>query len=288
MRSFITPTRRALAFPISPRISHNLVRFNSSKKSDNVPSDASSPTKLPIPDKLNASVDVQKAKSAGEPERKDTTNNSLDKYLSFDELPKVPQAEVDRVVSINQLYSYQPRNIFDPEEESKPETFAYNFSMLPSDVNYPRRYSAVDVWHEVNGQSPDHTIKVHPLKRSITGKFERSTLLNEVSDFYLWDMFPQEDSFGAAPFDGDKTIDSVKNYEKKHNDLLKKKFDEEMAKSKELENFRNEINAAKSFVKKKYSTDEDTTVGQPRGRKKFDRELYKKYLKLVQGSRDKN
>lgn len=265
------------------------LRYLSSKKSDNnVTSDLATPPKLPISDsKGKAEVDLKNLsdQKASKQARTNNGKSFSSKYLSFDELPKAPQSVIDQFSG--KLFTHTPRNIFDAEDdELKPETFSYDFSMLPHDIiREPlNKAHASEIWHRINGVPSFSQNPEHPMKKSITGMFDLNPKLNEVSDELLWKLCPQGNMFGNAPFDGESSFNSVKLYEEKINKDLHDQFESTQAHAKEIKEFETDLYSSKSFVRTKTTKTAKSPAEKSGGRKKLDRALLKKYIKYSEDS----
>lgn len=257
-------------------------RFLSSKKSDKVPQDLP-PTSLSLSDsKLKTHAELKEGGSSRPTKstEEDSDSRRYTKYLSFDELPKAPQSIIDQVTMSDKLYPSKPRNIFDvDEDEMKTTTYSYDFSLLPHDLTMGLlRSPASEVWHRINGIPTTSQMPEHPLKKSITGIFEINPLLNEINDEVLWSLCPLGQMFENAPFNGDSSFDSVKNFEKKKNEVLKEQLSATEAKIKAAKDFENTLYSSNSFVRSKAQAPKEASA-KSGGRKKLDRALMKKYIK---------
>lgn len=282
MSLFLTASRVAKLHRSVPT-SFVFLRYLSSKKSDNVASDLATPTKLPLSDsKSKTDVDLKNISNLKSSKKTSSKNGKSysSKYLSFDELPKAPQSVIDQFSG--KLFSHTPRNIFDAEDdELKPETYNYDFSILPHDIiREPlNKAHASEIWHRINGIPSFSQNSEHPLKRSITGMFDLNPKLNEVRDELLWKLCPQGNMYGNAPFDGETSFDSLKLYEDKINKSLSNEFESTQAQAKEMKEFENDLYSSKSFVRTKATKAVQDPSGKSGGRKKLDRALLKKYIK---------
>lgn len=223
--------------------------------------------------------------------------NHRNKYISFKDFPKAPESIL--MQSTEELFSninMEPRNKNKEIRDDRlvdfkiPEKYltvpaADNITekdrLVAEEINnLLKSEEGVDLsslnlvrWYYEQENNQLQSLPEHPLKKSLSGMINLNPILNNISDQYLWELFPRGRSFGVPPFEPEISKNGFKNWEKSQLDELKKK-ENKFQTDDEIADFKALWHKSRTFYK-----------ASPNGRRKLDRKLLRKYKKLKQAGK---
>ena len=219
------------------------------------------------------------------------------KYISFKDFPKAPESVL--MQSTEELFSninMEPKNKIKEVRNDRlvdftiPEKYltaptADNITekdrlvaeeinnLLKSDEGVDLSSLNLVRWYYEQENNQLQSLPEHPLKKSLSGMINLNPILNNISDQYLWELFPRGKSFGVPPFEPEITKNGFKNWEKSQLDEIRK-IENKYQTDDEIADFKALWHKSRTFYK-----------ATPNGRRKLDRKLLRKYKKLKQAGK---